>query len=981
LVSTLQAAESSASPDPIAALTNGVHSYRILDHGQDFAVYQTVLANTNEAGQTRFLTNRFTLLETCGFYQDDGAWQRSENVIESFAEGAVAQRGPNKAVFSSDLNSAAVFDITTSGGERLRGGVRTIQLTDVATGRSAVLGTVRATPAELLPPNRLVYRNGFQGIEADVLLVWKHHAFSQNVILRQRPELPPEMNPDTTRLEVVTEFVETPVPVLNEGVVQTPGQPDLVEHVTIGLGPLLAVRGRAFPVAGEAALDLSGGLRAEAGVVVIKQWHELQDARRFVIESASWREIEPYLQELPVAQRADNAAPAKQQVAQTRVWPRTPDAVAKRGPVQVASLPYRPDGFLVDVELSGSSYSYTFLTGETYYIANSFTVGPGTATWEHGCVIKYNLNAYLLVYGPLLFPATQQTPVFTSKDDDSFGDKITGSTGNPTYAAAQALWIYYVPFYTVINNARIRWAQRGVQYDANSGVPVTHWLTDSLFERCQTGVYRNLPSGSLNLVNVTKCNVTTPLAGYGYYSGTMTDAPFCADKSFEGLKTTDPVVFAGNLLAIPPDTMGAVGPSHFVELVNRVIAAYNKDTGLRIELTDTSTFFGVSGPMADPRIIFDQQCQRWVACMIDQDSRNIRLAISKTPLPVPLTSNWDIYTLLVTEPGYATDFTTLGADANGIYVAAHFYVYGLGGVPTSWRQKVVAIKKQLNCIDPSQIFILPTLASPYKWFILQPAVNFDTVGPDAIAWFAAKGDPGSTHGPIHCGRLKWINGQPQFLEDPWSNTLSVAQAYYDLDDKTSFLAPQKPYDATYNKKLRLSYVGSRLMMAVVRDEHLWTCHHVGVNTQGGYSGESESALRSAVQWVRIQTSPSLNIVASGRVYDPASSNPYWYHFPSLTVSSQGDMLMAFSGSKTTEHIGALFAGRRADGSMPAKPILIQGGRSYFNDDRWGDYSYTCLDPDGLTFWTIQQYAELPFSPPDPQSTAYGTWIWKGKKNP
>lgn len=63
--------------------------------------------------------------------------------------------------------------------------------------------------------------------------------------------------------------------------------------------------------------------------------------------------------------------------------------------------------------LSGNASSYTFTNGATYFFSSSFSVGWDTATFEPGCVVKYGSNAYLLVYGPVSFPSTQQTPVFT----------------------------------------------------------------------------------------------------------------------------------------------------------------------------------------------------------------------------------------------------------------------------------------------------------------------------------------------------------------------------------------------------------------------------------------------------------------------------------------------------------------------------------------------------------------------------------------
>ena len=101
------------------------------------------------------------------------------------------------------------------------------------------------------------------------------------------------------------------------------------------------------------------------------------------------------------------------------------------------------------------------------------------------------------------------------------------------------------------------------------------------------------------------------------------------------------------------------------------------------------------------------------------------------------------------------------------------------------------------------------------------------------------------------------------------------------------------------------------------------------------------------------------------------------------VNSQDDMVVAFSGSTAAEYIGCFYSGRRASGSTPDKPILLQAAKSYFNGFRWGDYSYTSLDPsDGLTFWTIQEYAEAPNTGENPAtSQEFGTWIGKIKKNP
>lgn len=46
----------------------------------------------------------------------------------------------------------------------------------------------------------------------------------------------------------------------------------------------------------------------------------------------------------------------------------------------------------------------------------------------------------------------------------------------------------------------------------------------------------------------------------------------------------------------PPDTMGAVGPGHFLEVINGNISVFNKATGRRISQKSLHTFFAPLNP-------------------------------------------------------------------------------------------------------------------------------------------------------------------------------------------------------------------------------------------------------------------------------------------------------------------------------------------------------------------------------------------------
>ncbi|MCP5521616.1 MAG: exo-alpha-sialidase [Verrucomicrobiales bacterium] len=593
----------------------------VIERGPDFAVYQQVTTSLTADGQARFHTNRFTLLENGLNYQDEnGAWQESRDLIEPFAEGAVARYGPNQAIFSPDLNASAVFDIRMGDGGRLPGGVRAIQLTDLATGRSVALGSVKkSAPGELLPPDRIVYRDAFDGLKADVVLVWRHNQFLQDVVLRQRPRLPEGWKPDEVRLEVVTEFAECPDPELRCQSVGGTGEEMLEDHTVVDFGGMAILKGHAFPVDGGDAWAFDGGMPTEAQTPVLKQFHELPDGRRFLVESVAWTEAEGQWANLalnahPESATGEDAAPVEPVPAGTvegdetsrlaattisvqkagaassgavdtprRTWPAPRPASPERQPIELAQMPYKPEGYLVDfafVTVSGSNPT-VFQTGWTYYVKTSYYSGS-SVTFQSGATIKFKNNAYLLLYGPVSFPSSGNEVVFTSRNDDQHGAVIRyvpnedDSDGNPAaHQAAQAIWIYYVSISTTIQNARITWARKGIQYDLNPGGNQTHYLSGSWLAYCEIGIYANLQNATLVLSNVKECTLGTEIecGGGGTVYGAMATDPQCDVQSVAWVNDPD----ADTLVEDPygdPNKNTQSECSFVLADNNRVVAAF-----------------------------------------------------------------------------------------------------------------------------------------------------------------------------------------------------------------------------------------------------------------------------------------------------------------------------------------------------------------------------------------------------------------------
>jgi hypothetical protein len=257
---------------------------------------------------------------------------------------------------------------------------------------------------------------------------------------------------------------------------------------------------------------------------------------------------------------------------------------------------------------------------------------------------------------PPSFPDTAQTPVFTSKDDDAFGEVLGGYSDEvPQPDAAGALKIpYLVGSAVTIKNARIRWAKTGIIFNWASGYYPVHTVRDTLLEWCDTGISANQYT-YLTLVNVQAHDVTQPLYCQGSCSGSVGSPPFVMDKGFRGLAITDTGV-------APPDTMGAVGPNHFVEILNGEVdnislGVFDKTSGTNLETAVATNFFAVeeagthypsTNVMYDPRVLYDHQAQRWVACAFDaRGSKQVLLAVSKTSSPLGLVTNWTKYVVHV----------------------------------------------------------------------------------------------------------------------------------------------------------------------------------------------------------------------------------------------------------------------------------------------------------------------------------------------
>ncbi len=439
-----------------------------------------------------------------------------------------------------------------------------------------------------------------------------------------------------------------------------------------------------------------------------------------------------------------------------------------------------------------------------------------------------------------------------------------------------------------------------------------------------------------------------------------------ASNSFQAITLQDQFnAFAQG--STPPDTMGAAGPTQFIEVINSSVAIYSKATGTRASHVALNTFFaatidGVAYPRNgafDTRVLYDRRSARFFACALERGSPNnssnhVILAVSASSDP---SGSWFKYVvpLGVSPNGTTTNFTdfdTLAVDENGVYLAARIFP----STAASFAKIAAMLRAPLLSNTASTVYQWTGITDMFS--TPQPAHNFDDIGPTGIAWFVSSST--TANGDLRYRRLTWDAGTPTL--DAAASTVATP-VYGNLLNAPAL-----------GSSTDISVGDDRIQMAVIRDGRLWTCRHVGVNASGG----STAADRDGCEWLEVSvTGATPALVQSGRVYDPAAANFAFYYYPSVMVNGQGHAAMGFSGSMSTQHVGAYYAGRLSTneaGSMDP-PILIKAGEASYTRldgsgrNRWGDYSYTSLDPsDDMSLWTIQEYAE------SISVNIWGTWI-------
>jgi hypothetical protein len=340
------AAPAAAAKDSLPAPTER----RVVERGGNHRVWQWETYEKSPAGQIVARPHQITELAAGLHYQDaSGQWVEAQEMIEPFSGGAIAQQGQHQVIFANNLNSHGAIDMQTPDKKRLRSNILGLMYVDTATGDAAFIARIQDSTGVRASLNQVLYANAFEGVLADVRYTYKRGSFEQDVILREQPPAPEAygLNPETTVLEVVTEFLNPPPATIT-------GETDAADDQrdeTIVWGSTTIGRGKAF--------DLSDAKAVHGRMPVNKRYLNI-DGRHYLIEQVQMKKIRGQLNNLPL-QAASKSKPSVM-ASKHPQFPNTPLArVDEKSKMKLASMAPSDQGYVLDyVTVSAAQTNFTF---------------------------------------------------------------------------------------------------------------------------------------------------------------------------------------------------------------------------------------------------------------------------------------------------------------------------------------------------------------------------------------------------------------------------------------------------------------------------------------------------------------------------------------------------------------------------------------------------------------------------------------------
>lgn len=464
---------------------------------------------------------------------------------------------------------------------------------------------------------------------------------------------------------------------------------------------------------------------------------------------------------------------------------------------------------------------------------------------------------------------------------------------------------------------------------------------------------------------------TDPIAQLTPAPTTLLTGPL---QSFEGLGAINNFNLFGST-PLPPDTVGDVGPNHYVQMVNAAFRVWDKNGNPLTPPRKISDLFAPLGPPCgtsndgDPIVLYDPLADRWLLSQFCNTSPTTNtpahevIAISKTGDP---TGAYYLYDFVLPDNKFQ-DYPKLAVWRDGYYMSANqfqsnpgFTAFTFGGVFAFDRQKMLVGDQTAG-----YIYFDLSLRNPIIGGGMLPA-DVDGLRPPPP-------------------------GTPNYFAQPITNALRIFEFRADFANpsRSSFtersdspipVAPFDPRnpnprndieqpppsaplqsDCTTPSCYFLDSIQDRLMHRLAyrnfgTHESLVATHTVNVS---GLVPNTPETHQAGIRYYELRKPVGGNFAVNEQAtYAPDSDNRW---MGSAAMDGQGNLAVGYSVSSLTTFPSIRYAARLAtdppNGLFQGEMTLQEGsGSQRHSSGRWGDYSTLSVDPaDDSTFWFTTEY--------------------------
>jgi hypothetical protein len=393
----------------------------------------------------------------------------------------------------------------------------------------------------------------------------------------------------------------------------------------------------------------------------------------------------------------------------------------------------------------------------------------------------------------------------------------------------------------------------------------------------------------------------------------------------------------------PPDTVGDVGPNHYIQLINfgsgTQIRVYDKNGVLLsgpTPLDSLGTAQCASG-LGDPIVLYDQLADRWLLTEFATSGNRFCVYVSQTPDPI--SGGWFAYNFQATN---FPDYPKYGVWPDAFYVTTN------ENTPAIYAFDRNSMLAGTAAALP-QRFTAPPL-SGFGFNTLTPAdLDGATPPPAGAPGILMRHNDSESHGNP---------GGPDTVEI-WEFHVDFATPANSTFANVTNVQVSEFDSNTCNFSFSCVPQPSGPPLDPLREVIMHRLQYRNFGTHRTLVGNFMTDVgvdQHEVRWFELrQTTGPWGLFQEG-TYGPDLTHRW---MGAIAMDGTGNIGLAYNVSSTSVFPGLRFTGRvfsDPTGTMPEPETVIEPGTASNSSSRYGDYAAMSIDPvDDCTFWFTGEY--------------------------